>query len=80
MPSVVTLLFAAFFAHDASTADVVRDEGMDIPDASAFCADVEPFTQFTIADGEELIEDMEMGCTESDGNEPLDVDAELDAV
>lgn len=77
MQSVLTMLLASFLA----AGDGARTHSAEAePPPPAFCADVQPFEAFTIADdGDEFFAD-EMGCTESDGSGPLDVEASLDAV
>ena len=76
----VTWLLAAIMAPQVANLSA-RFHADDQAAPPSFCADVQPFEAFTIADdGEEFEDDVDMGCTESDGGGPLDVDALVDAI
>lgn len=85
MPTVMTLLLAAFIAQDAPGIVDARS-ATDIVRVADFCAELHPFTAFTIADGDELPDGDafgefagdEFGCADGDG--PLDVDAEVNNI
>ncbi len=84
MPTVMTLLLAALMAPN--TVDVDTTSNTAVRQAADFCAELHPFTAFTIADGDELPDgdafgefaDDDFGCADGDG--PLDVDAEVNGV
>ena len=78
MLSALTWLLAAIMVPQVTHANMAF--GGDEPAPPSFCADVQPFEAFTVADdGEEFDGGADMGCTESDGG-PLDIEAEVDAI
>jgi hypothetical protein len=81
MHSVLTLLLVAFMAPQSAPNSVAFPGGDALAPPPTFCAEVLPFTAFTIEFGEdeEFVDGLEMGCTEGDASGPLDVEALVDA-